>query len=525
MRLVVNDLVPPLDLRQKLLGEIAGIDSGIMQYKKEKDKVSKKDATSKEFLYLISSREIEKDGTIDFSTAPRQDPDNVQLSKVIKRHGLQLNDIVVNSYFLGRSRIKVGFISELTQEKAIITRSLTRIRVNPNIANPKDVYDFLLSDAGQRVLQMYAQGSTSPQLTVRYLSQIPIFLPLEEDGTSPEKDSLNASSRAIDELENKVLPLLKNLTHQSDVEDTESLLVAQRRLLDISASLLPSQLPEQVLKDFPTPIAFAYQQYKNAQFNIYEKVQRLKDTFEAISFFVYNVLLADFLQNLDQSAYFIENSGTRRAYKHFSMASRISFIAAIQEIAKFNKGKDLFIPEIINFDTEKASSLQSDFRNKAAHTATAPEQAQRELIKTFEPLVNGILAELEFLANYRLVRIPLFYFKQEQLIRRTELYRGVAPIIEEVPVEEKGLLRVDREHLVLVNEEEEVLDLYPLYQLIASERSNYQRHIAFLKQRKFQEQRLEGESVQGAYVVDLAGFDHFENLASKILDSKPGDDK
>lgn len=127
---------------------------------------------------------------------------------------------------------------------------------------------------------------------------------------------------------------------------------------------------------------------------------------------------------------------------------------------------------------------------------------------------------LQFLAEYRLVRIPSFYYKDGRLIRRMELYQGVVPSLDEQPLSEGiDLTQAEHEHLVLLNAEEEVLDLYPLYQLLATEETRYETHMAFFKQRKKDDGILKGESVQGAFPVNLHGFNDFEVLQGRILDT------
>ena len=76
-----------------------------------------------------------------------------------------------------------------------------------------------------------------------------------------------------------------------------------------------------------------------------------------------------------------------------------------------------------------------------------------------------------------------------------------------------------QDNLVLINKDEQVLDLHPMYQLLACEQSNYETHICFLKRRK--QNQLLGESIQGAYEVEIDGFEEFENLTKSLLDKLP----
>jgi hypothetical protein len=133
-----------------------------------------------------------------------------------------------------------------------------------------------------------------------------------------------------------------------------------------------------------------------------------------------------------------------------------------------------------------------------------------------------MLEDLDFLTRYRLVRIPSFYFLHGQLMRRMEIYHGVVPELDEQPIPDpSSLTQADRDHLVLLDDEDKVLDLHPLYQLLASQETRHENHLCFFKQRRAGQMLLEGESVQGAFPVRLEGFQDFEALQDRILDTSP----
>jgi len=77
---------------------------------------------------------------------------------------------------------------------------------------------------------------------------------------------------------------------------------------------------------YPTPIAMPYRRFIDAKFNVYEQVLRLRDVYESIVHFLYNVMLADAFHRLDAKKYFVQDAGARRAYNGFSMSSRLDFI-------------------------------------------------------------------------------------------------------------------------------------------------------------------------------------------------------
>jgi hypothetical protein len=94
-----------------------------------------------------------------------------------------------------------------------------------------------------------------------------------------------------------------------------------------------------------------------------------------------------------------------------------------------------------------------------------------------------------------------------------EVYRGpVYGLDEQELPDDTKLTQADRDHLVLLDPEDQVLDCYPFYQLLANEDTRYETHMCFFKQRKAGESLLEGESVQGAFGINLEGFNELDTL-------------
>jgi len=51
---------------------------------------------------------------------------------------------------------------------------------------------------------------------------------------------------------------------------------------------------------------------------------------------------------------------------------------------------------------------------------------------------------------------------------------------------------------------------------MANDETRYENHLCFFKQRKLKEKVLEGESVQGAFQLELDGFEEFNTLLKKV---------
>jgi hypothetical protein len=526
---------------------------------------------------LVSARDVRSDGSLDFTKARKLPIHTLIEVTSISLGGskqldpgvlLQPNDLVLVA--AGRTG-SVALVSAEVPNPVILGSSLLRVRLTqPSQAH--DVYKFLKSDAGQAALSRIIVGTTQARLTVSALKGLQIFLPEQEraeeqvaigsngapaydpndnsvsesssgaavgslnEGTepSPEVDisraeapqdpRLTAAAAAQRRINDDILPLLNEVAGNGQVmaADPDRLSLASALLRDVANLLTPPGLAERVTSSYPAPIALAYQRFQDGRFNVYETVLRLRDLAEATSFFLYNVLLADALRNLDPQRYFITDAGARRAYNHYSMAARLGFVSTLLDTAREN-ASDLFMPELVDVSDVVgiARTLQDDLRNRISHTAASSESQQLRLIDEFKPEVDFLLSRLDFLRNYRLVRVPSFYYRHGQLIRQMIVYNGTVPTLDEQSIENDALSPVERDHLVLLNTDEQVLDLYPIYQLFSGQETRHETHLCVLKQCKKSAQRLEGESVSGAFPVELDGYAEFEALQNRLLDKLP----
>jgi hypothetical protein len=520
--LATQQIQAPRGFKALNLDEISEIYPGIAAARLE----NISEASNQNVYYLVKGKDILPDGTIDPNELSKVDISGGRFidkdSDTTSRYLIKPNDILVSSVTSGTD-VKVGFVSKNIPDRTIFSNSVILIRVDPNLADPRETFSFLRSDSGQSILKIFAtmQGSSFSRISVRSISQIPVFVPESHSDKSIEKD-LGAVTRARQQLEDELLPSLIRLEKKSiskNLDKSQDIELIARKLEQIAHLLAPPDLSERILTDFPTPIALPFRRYHDARFNVYERVLRLRDIFESVGYFVYNLMLSDLMSRLNPNTFFIKDKGARRAYNGYSMSQRMDFVDAIISIAKSLNSQELFVPEFTNSPiVSQIKRLHEEFRNRISHSATATESQQRKLIADFEPLVLEMLADLDFVTKYRMARVTSFYFRFSSLQRRMELYHGVVPELDEQSISDASrLTQADRDHIVLIDPEDQVLDLYPLYQLLASEETRYETHLCFFKQRKRDEKRLEGESVHGSFPVNLEGFEYFENLQSIIL--------
>lgn len=509
-------LTPSEKFGQVKLHEIAEIQRGLPL--RSKDPTEKVSIVNSPDLYFVKSRDIRDNGNIDIKSLEKvnfNDNDITMLRNIDKKYFLQPYDMLVAT--LGNVRnIPVAIINDDLPENTVFTQSLIRIRVNAAVADPQSVFTFLRSETGQQIMRSYASslGSNLPQINASTLGQISIFLPNSSHTKEVNVEELSILSQVVHQLKNDILPTLDKLAEQPNsqakVNDPQMESVAGR-LKELAFLLSPPSLADKVMNSYPMPIALAYRRFLEAKFNVYEQVSRLKDLFEATGFFIYNVVLADALQRLDPNQYRIADKGARKAYNGYSMSTRIDFVDAIISIAKSNNGKDLFLPELVQSSVvPHAKELQDKFRNQLSHIATPSESQQRKILKKYQPVVEEMLTQLEFLSAYRLIRVPEFHIKKGKLTYRIEIYQGVMPKVDEKENVSLIPIHAEHDHIVLMDRDDKILDLHPLYQLLANDATHQEMHLCFFKQRKESGRLLEGESVQGAFYVELDGFNDFK---------------
>lgn len=514
----VSDISLPKGFKPVLLGDISEIDSGL-SFEIDKTISSKRrELLRTNKAYLISGRDILDDGTIDFKDVPTFDP-----KESFGWNVAQAGDILMSREISHHTYKKVAIVPNNIDKTVLLSDNIIRIRVDPTKAKPSDVVDFLISDSGQELVKRFAWSIAGmPIFSPMSLMQVPVFLP-EIDGTDNVKE-LSTTAAIIHQLKEEIIPSLEKLDQSAETDDIEIEVIAQQ-LRRMANTLVPLPLAERVISKYPTPIALAYKRFCDSKFNVYEQVQRLRDVYEATSFFVYNLVLADILRRLDPKTFFITDARSRRAYNGYSMATRIDLVKEVINIARSNSNQELFIPEIVDSDFLECGELLQNLRNSWSHTATATESKQRQILSEFKPIVEALLSRIDFFENYRLVRVPSFHRKDGQLTYRMEVYQGTVPNLDEQaaskdsPLEELGTAEYN--HLVMLNNSGKILDLYPLYQLVEDNQTQYESHICFFKQCKLKDRKLEGESIINSKVIYLEGFNEFERLQSNILEKAP----
>lgn len=509
---------PPDGFTSVRLADIANISYGSVQSSSEYLLNEAERGNRK--AYLLAGRHLLPDGEIGISDlypiSFERLRENEERGQANDKQVLS-GDILVSSYASSDNRIKVALVKETIPPNTFFTNKIIRIRLQDELISPEDVFTFLFSSSGQQALRLV---SHQERLALRDLGQIHIFLPKSPEAERRVPEVFGAAAEAYRHLKENVLPALKEVAEQSASADEPSLVpgAIADELRKIIASISSPPVIERAISDYPTPIAIAARRFKEARFNSYEQVFRLRDLFEAASFFVYHIVLADALHRLPMPQYYVDQKPARRAFDEFSMKFRLDFVEAVLSTAQEDNGASLFVPELLKTSVvTTAKSLQSEFRNVLSHTATPSLRQQENILKVFRPRVETMLRELEFLGAYRLVRVPAFYFVGDKRIARIEVYRSPAPYIHEEPL----TTNIDHTHMALLDAEGALLDLHPLYQVVdvgygilQTGQEIYDTHLGFLKYIKAGV--LRGESVQGGFEIELADHAIFKSLQQRL---------
>jgi len=443
---------------------------------------------------------------------------------------LRPGDIVMAAVGFTTSQ-RITLIRPDAPPRMVAASSVIRLRPREGV-DPQTIVKALCSGTSRIALERTLpslRGAT--RITTADLEGLRIFLPpLEKAKSAPSTGEIQAEPQspgndlgvaavALRELRDVILPKLSHSVSRSDGDPDLQLMAEQLRKL--AHSLAPPSLAERIIEMYPTPIALTYRRYHDARFNVFEQVLTLRDLFESVAFFVYNVMLADALRRLEPSVYYVEKKEVRRAYGDFSLPPRMDFIDAIAEKARTRSGDELFVPELAKSPvTGIIKALQREFRNVLSHTMAGSESQKKKVLERFAPRVEELLANMEFLSRYQLARIDSFHWQGDRLFRRVEVLQGVAIEIREERVLD-GLTptKAPRDHLVLLDEDDRVLDLHPLYQFLCGPQTHDQRHLCLFKRRSGLE--LHGESLFGAFEVILDGAQDFEDLRKRLEKEHP----
>ena len=495
------------------LGEIAVIRGGVHLSRSERFELP----PGEQSIPFVQVRHILPDGTLALDSYWADEKKSLDLKQ---RRALPGDILLTTVGTVG----KVAFVPTTYRDGLLFDTSLRCIRVTDIRVSSETVYEFLRSNLAQLQLRRLTGGSSIPQITTPLLETMRIFLPAlnEQDDknlSSEVYDTLNASTEAsiiADALESQLIGFLRSV----DPEDTTWQQVFEEKLRALASTLVPKSLDMIILEDFPTFIAIPYRRFQMARYNPYERLDRMVSLVESCIYFVFHVLVVDYARHGWQSNISLSKDAKNALKGRQSIDYRLKFITEVCDAAR-NGVVTLFMPELLDCPiVDIGNTLREDVRNPISHSAPGSEPYIRTLIERHVMDVERLLQSLHFLKNYRLCRIRNHSYHNQQWFYQAEMYRGAEYDLNIQEVEgpttvsdastSSEPIEAERDHLILLSADDEVLDLYPFYQLYFGDETCRESHLCFFKHR--QGSKLIGESIRSSIEVSLHGSDEFQKL-------------
>jgi hypothetical protein len=258
-------------------------------------------------------------------------------------------------------------------------------------------------------------------------------------------------------------------------------------------------LQEVVKADFPFSIARTYTLFEAAtNESPISQVRRLIAVSEAIVYYAYGILVADHLHRTklndpDLKALLSGSIG------EFSLDRRIKYIFRFIKLSQDDPNIRLFLPEIVNAEFATCSEIHNNVRNKSSHSDT-PDAWCRKVVKDYRPKVKRLLESLLPIREYRLAQVTNVSVRDGRPQHHITTMMGDNSLFPTQVEDLDSLLPADTQHVILLDQNYNVLDLHPFYVFHAWESTGMQNHLCFLKQIVGQppKQKLKIESTEGA---------------------------
>jgi hypothetical protein len=264
-----------------------------------------------------------------------------------------------------------------------------------------------------------------------------------------------------------------------------------------------------------------------ARYNNYERLDRMVSLVESCVYFVFHVLVVDYCVHEWAGKINLSKDAIRALKGVQSIDYRLKFIKELIDAAR-NDVITLFMPELVDTPVvEVGNKLRDEVRNPISHSAPGSEPFVQSLIDKYLPNVNQLLEALRFLGGYTLCRVRNHYFQNRKRRFQVEIYRGAEydlNLREGSIRSETGdseLITAERDHLVVLSPDAEILDLHPFYQLYFGDETAREPHLCFYKYRRGNQ--LVGESVRSGVEISLLGIDDFQELTGVTIGSNNQD--
>jgi hypothetical protein len=268
----------------------------------------------------------------------------------------------------------------------------------PNV-NPLYLYLYLSSSVGKHAIEKRTTGVTVPNISQRYLTEIPVIVPeLQEQGKIVEEAlKIRQITTALDALA---------------LQGKQALSEKLFKLGEVRGTFL--KFSENTEKAFyqtlPFPIAVVYRKMVNAP-NSTQRFSLLIELFEVVVRFIVLVLLADYLNSPKEAESVIQEIPDIGRLSAPSLGDWVNLFNSLSHHYMSTNSRP-FLKEIKDFKLDRYARTLREFvnvRNDSlrGHGSTQTEAEYEIKFQEHSRKLSKLIDDLGFLANYRLVKTGL----------------------------------------------------------------------------------------------------------------------
>ena len=387
-----------------------------------------------------------------------------------------------------------------------INTSSRRLRIkDTNTVLPEYLFFHLRSEIIQLQIAQLKSGSVIPVLSSAELGKITVYIPPLEK----QRQLISSLQDSTHKQSQKILARFYGIEQDTDVKYESK---------PATKSPTPLQPPiEEIIKaEFPFPLARVFRMFQQSEKRSFtDQLAELIAVSEAVVYYLSAICTVDQVTRLKiADKDLIANIGSSVSDR--SMKRRLEIISSIQRLAK-NSSISPFMPEIAHAEIGICKRIQSQIRNEKSHTFPKSEYECQTLVTMLRPELGRLLTSLQFLKDYKLVRVKPDRVRNKRHIYKFEYLTGDNDVFQIVEDDIESPLSVETDHVLLMNSKVEFLDLHPFYLFRGWETTGRNEHLCFFKyygepsKRDSSKKRLTIESTlrAGEHDIDDNGLEDF----------------
>jgi Type I restriction modification DNA specificity domain len=453
------------------------------------DRFSDEDVQS-DGIPFIQVRNINSSGGVDLHDSRRINPWKAANSRSYS----EPEDILVS---IAGTVGKVAMVPE--QMVVCIDTSLRRLRVlDKKHVLPEYLAHYLRSDIAKLQMERWFSGSVIRVLSTPNLEQLIVYLPNIDKQSEIIETYNTLVSERIEQLR-MVFPF---------AEQMQALTISQSKSVEHETTPPPvtsndQSFAEIVRTQFPFPIARAFALFeKSKNDSPVAHVKKLIGLSEAVIYYAFGIFASDQLQRIKSS------DQDLRALLHisltdYSMDKKIKAVFRLIKLSNDEPNVKPFVPDIIKINFGVCSEIHNNIRNKFSHS-DPPDAWCKKAVKDFEPKLMMLLEALVPIKEHRLVQITNVSVRDGRPQHHITTMMGDNSLFPKQVEDLDTLVPADTQHVILLDQDYNFLDLHPFYVFHAWENTGMQNQLCFLKHviGMPPKQKMKMESAEGAGATD-----------------------